>query len=287
MRKTALLLVICLSLALFCGCNTASDAKLFTTQGDAAMEAGQYETALTYYNQAKDTGSATNKVIALCEILSAYLEASEAYEKEDFHKADDIIEHLEYDYNGYSPIEDDMQELIKKIDLATKSTKRIDRALGELASAIGESDYDTAYELINELDGYTLNDDQREEFAYQLERMQRKQGTDEKTEEAPEEKEPAEEQPEETSSESGDETVPPAEQEEKPAEKPAAKPAEKPSANPPETYEGTDGWYRIRKSWDDPSSQIHALKTLENAKKAVNENPGYKAYDNNGNVVYP
>ena len=281
MRKTSLFLIVCLSVVLFCGCTTASDAKLFTTQGDAAFESAQYETALDFYKKAADTGSATAKVKALCEIISAYIDASEAYENENYLKAEDIIDHLEYDYNGYSPIDDDMQELIKKIDLATQSSKRVDRALGELAEAIGESDYDTAYELINELDGYSLNDDQQEEFSYQIGRMNRKQGNSET-----EGQQSAEEKPE-SSEEAPESDIP----EEKPAEKPVEKPIEKPEIKPvenaPASYEGTDGWYRVRKSWDDPKSQIHALKTLENAKKAVNENPGYKAFDDNGNCVYP
>jgi len=43
--------------------------------------------------------------------------------------------------------------------------------------------------------------------------------------------------------------------------------------------------YRVRKSWDDPKSQIGAYSSLENAKKACK--PGYKVYDNNGKQVYP
>lgn len=273
MRKTALFLVICLIILAFCGCTTASDAKLYTTQGDAALEAREYKSAIDFYKKAIDTGTATNKVKALCEILSAYIEASEAYENDNFTKADYIINDLEYDYNGYSPISEDMRELIRNIDISTQSTKRIDRALSELAEAIGESDYDTAYELINEIDGYSLDDDQKEEYNYQIGRMHRKQGN---SDTAPEEK--PENQPEAME----EETKP-----QSPEQNPAEKPLEKPTEKAPATYEGTDGWYRIRKSWDDPKSQIHALKTLENAKKAVNENPGYKAFDDNGNCVYP
>jgi len=44
-------------------------------------------------------------------------------------------------------------------------------------------------------------------------------------------------------------------------------------------------WYRIRKSWDDPSSQIGAYLNLEGAKSECPE--GYKVFDWEGNVVYP
>lgn len=47
----------------------------------------------------------------------------------------------------------------------------------------------------------------------------------------------------------------------------------------------TNKLYRIRKSWDDASSQIGAYSVLENAIK--DWKPGYYVYDWNGTVVYP
>ena len=43
-------------------------------------------------------------------------------------------------------------------------------------------------------------------------------------------------------------------------------------------------WYRIRKSWDDPTSQIAANKNLEQIKAGCPE--GYSVFDWNGNCVY-
>ena len=52
----------------------------------------------------------------------------------------------------------------------------------------------------------------------------------------------------------------------------------------PETDEP---WYRVRKSWGTTmDGQIGAYHNLEKAKKKVDENPEYKVYDENGNVVY-
>lgn len=45
-------------------------------------------------------------------------------------------------------------------------------------------------------------------------------------------------------------------------------------------------WYRVRKSWADSKSQKGAYKILENAKKCADQNPGYKVFDVDGNVVY-
>ncbi len=45
--------------------------------------------------------------------------------------------------------------------------------------------------------------------------------------------------------------------------------------------------YRVRKSWSDAKSQIGAFEVLENAKKCVDKNPGYKAYGDGGKLVYP
>lgn len=46
-------------------------------------------------------------------------------------------------------------------------------------------------------------------------------------------------------------------------------------------------YYRVRKSWTDKSSQIGAFTVFQNAKNCVNANPGYAAFDDNGNQVYP
>ena len=45
-------------------------------------------------------------------------------------------------------------------------------------------------------------------------------------------------------------------------------------------------WYRVRKSWDDSKTQKGAFKILDNAKKCADQNPGYKVFDADGNVVY-
>lgn len=54
----------------------------------------------------------------------------------------------------------------------------------------------------------------------------------------------------------------------------------------PSTTDNTDVIYRVRKSWDNGSSQIGAYSSLENAKTAADKNPGYSVYDNNGKCVY-
>lgn len=45
-------------------------------------------------------------------------------------------------------------------------------------------------------------------------------------------------------------------------------------------------WYRVRKSWADAKSQKGAYKILDNAKKCVDQNPGYKVFDADGKEVY-
>ena len=49
----------------------------------------------------------------------------------------------------------------------------------------------------------------------------------------------------------------------------------------------TTTYYRVRKSWSDKTSQIGAFTVLQNAKNCVDANPGFKAYDDSGNQVYP
>jgi len=45
-------------------------------------------------------------------------------------------------------------------------------------------------------------------------------------------------------------------------------------------------WYRVRKSWADASSQKGAFKSLDNAKKCADENPGHSVFDESGKAVY-
>lgn len=44
--------------------------------------------------------------------------------------------------------------------------------------------------------------------------------------------------------------------------------------------------YRVRLTWSDVKSQKGAYKSLDNAKKTCDENPGYSVFDENGNAVY-
>ena len=49
----------------------------------------------------------------------------------------------------------------------------------------------------------------------------------------------------------------------------------------------TEGLYRVRKKWEDASSQIGAYKSLTNAKNTADRNKDYFVFDDKGNVVYP
>ena len=48
----------------------------------------------------------------------------------------------------------------------------------------------------------------------------------------------------------------------------------------------TESWYRVRKTWADAKSQKGAFKSLSNAKKCADENPGYSVFDESGKAVY-
>ena len=62
---------------------------------------------------------------------------------------------------------------------------------------------------------------------------------------------------------------------------------EVPREEPKVEVEEVEKWYRIRKTWDDPKSQINAYKSLELAKEDCDNHPGYFIFDWNGEVVYP
>lgn len=61
-----------------------------------------------------------------------------------------------------------------------------------------------------------------------------------------------------------------------------------PSPSAPTNPAPAEEMYRVRKSWDDPKSQIGAYKSLENAKQARDKSgPGYSVYNSKGEKVYP
>lgn len=47
------------------------------------------------------------------------------------------------------------------------------------------------------------------------------------------------------------------------------------------------GYYRVRKAWDQPNTQIGAYKNKTNAIDMCKQNSGYKVFDNNGVEIYP
>ncbi len=59
------------------------------------------------------------------------------------------------------------------------------------------------------------------------------------------------------------------------------------SATPVTPAPVTTKYYRVRKSWAEKSSQIGAFTVFQNARNCVDANPGYVAFDDNGNQVYP
>lgn len=50
---------------------------------------------------------------------------------------------------------------------------------------------------------------------------------------------------------------------------------------------GGTGYYRVRKTWEDTTSQIGAFKNKDNAIDLCKQNSGYVVFDNNGNRIYP
>lgn len=46
-------------------------------------------------------------------------------------------------------------------------------------------------------------------------------------------------------------------------------------------------YYRVRKSWEDVTSQLGAYTIFANAKAMADKHPGYEVYDWNGKLVYP
>lgn len=54
----------------------------------------------------------------------------------------------------------------------------------------------------------------------------------------------------------------------------------------PNTDPVIDELYRVRKSWNEPSTQTNAFRILENAIKDANAHPGYTVFDSAGTAIY-
>ena len=52
------------------------------------------------------------------------------------------------------------------------------------------------------------------------------------------------------------------------------------------TAKTTETLYRVRKSWNEPTTQVGAYKSLENAKAECDKHPGYSVYGANGKNLY-
>ena len=63
--------------------------------------------------------------------------------------------------------------------------------------------------------------------------------------------------------------------------------AGEPSSDEKQSESVTTKYYRVLKSWAEKASQIGAFTVFQNAKNCVDANPGYAAFDDNGNQVYP
>ena len=58
------------------------------------------------------------------------------------------------------------------------------------------------------------------------------------------------------------------------------------SETKPETKTAAKVTYKVRKTWADSKSQKGAYTVLKNAKECADKNPGYKVFNDKGNVVY-
>ena len=49
----------------------------------------------------------------------------------------------------------------------------------------------------------------------------------------------------------------------------------------------TTGYYRVRETWEDASSELGAFRLLANAMAKADANPGYFVFSNEGEAIYP
>ncbi len=279
-RKIWLVAILLCALLLMCGCNT-NNSKKYISRADKFLEEGEYAMALEYYSKAIDEGTSNNKAVALKQILDCYLTGKEHYNSGEYEKAYDALNKLTYDYTDY-PINDDMDALIDDVDEKISNVNNIDKKLQALKKYINEGERANAQKLINELEKASLSKAQQDTFDYLCYKYESGNGKDDDVIIVDEGLDDANDI---IIDDTPTGEVP--KNEDKPvdnAPKPSTPTTPKPQ-NPTPT-EPVDNLYRVRISWNDPSSQIGAFALYDNAVKLAKSNPGYKVFDSKGNVVY-
>ena len=124
-----------------------------------AMEAGEYERAKRLYGFAIKSGDVEAEDRQMYEILCAYLDAKAALDKESFSEGLDILNALEHDYSGLFIGED-----IYGLRIRLAHGMFVDDRLDALEKAIRDSVRGTAENIVDEINGLELTENQRERF---------------------------------------------------------------------------------------------------------------------------
>ncbi|MBR5219254.1 MAG: hypothetical protein IKV89_05940 [Clostridia bacterium] len=111
-RILSIIMAIALLLACLCSCGGKEEKTDYYMIGYEAVEAGNYEKALSNFEIAAKEGD--DQAAKAAKIVSSYLDAKEAYEVGDIDSAVNFINSMPSDYKYYA-IADDVDTLIRKV----------------------------------------------------------------------------------------------------------------------------------------------------------------------------
>ena len=157
-KAIALIVVLLIVLAATAVALVTCEARSRTVRmAETAMASGDYERARRLYNFAIERGEASVDDERIFDILTAYLNAVDCFNTEEFGDGLNILDSCRYDYSSLA-IADDMDKLYSSLS----DGKYADERIRALSGIINAKDYERAKNVASEIEKLSLTDSQRD-----------------------------------------------------------------------------------------------------------------------------
>lgn len=157
-KAIALIVVLLMVLAATAVALVTCEARSRTVRmAENAMVSGDYERARRLYNFAIERGEASVDDERVFDILTAYLNAVDCFNTEEFGDGLNILDSCRYDYSSLA-IADDMDRLYSGLS----DGKYADERIRALSGIINAQDYERAKNVASEIEKLSLTDSQRD-----------------------------------------------------------------------------------------------------------------------------
>lgn len=163
MKKIKTIIVVSLIAISMVGCGN-STAKKAIEQGKLSMASKEYDKALASFQLATDEGSKDEEILKISEIIEKYSEANKIFKEGKTEEAKKIVDEINEEYKNYA-IKDDIETLKKSIEDKDKVAQEIKSKISILSNLVEEKKYDEANNVISNLEGKELTEEQINEIS--------------------------------------------------------------------------------------------------------------------------